>query len=48
MFFKIVGVLKNLAKFHKETTVLESLYNKATDLQVCNFVKRDSDTGVFL
>ena len=38
MFFKIVGVLKKK----------KSLYNKATDLQVCNFVKRDSDTGVFL
>ena len=27
-------------KFHRKTPVLESLYNKVADLQVCNFFKK--------
>ena len=46
MFFKL-GVLKNIAIFVK-TSVLESLSNNVAGLQASNFIKRDSDTGVFL
>ena len=38
MFFKI-GVLKKCWKFHRKTTVLESLFNKGAGL-VCNFIKK--------
>ena len=40
MFYKKV-VIKNFAD-------LESLFNKVVGLQNCNFVKKDSNTGVFL
>ena len=33
---------------HRETPVLESLFNKVGGLKPCNFIKRDTDTGVFL
>ena len=33
---------------HSKILVLESLYNKAPGLKVCNFIKKDSNTGVFL
>ena len=29
-----------LRKFHKETSVLESLFNKVADLNVCNCIKK--------
>ena len=28
--------------------MLKSLFNNVADLKACNFIKRDSDTGVFL
>ena len=37
MFFKR-GVLKNFCKFHRRTSVLESLFNKC--LVTCNFIKK--------
>ena len=39
MFFKI-GVLKNFRTFHRKILVLESLFNKASSLQVYNFIKK--------
>ena len=41
MFFKI-GVLTNFAGKHL------GFLNKVAGLKPCNFVKRDSNTGVFL
>ena len=38
------GAFKNV---HGKTPVLETLFYKATSSQVCNIIKRDSDTGVF-
>ena len=42
-----VGVLKNFANF-TGTAALEFLFNKAEGPQLCNFIKKDSNTGVFL
>ena len=39
-----VGVLKNFAIFTGKTLELESLYNKVTGLQACDYI----DTSVFL
>ena len=39
MFFKI-DVLKNFAKFHRKTPVLQSLFDKVVGLQTCNFIKK--------
>ena len=48
MFFKL-GVLKNFAKFHRKTPVLESLFNKVPNLKGLQLkLKRTSITGVFL
>ena len=47
MFFE-KAVLKNFAIFTGKTPVLESSFNKIAGLQACNFIKRDSNTGVFL
>ena len=46
MFFKI-GVPKYFANF-TGTPMLESLLNKVAALKAWNFLKRDSNTGVFL
>ena len=37
-----------MANYMEKTLVLESLFNKVAGLKVCNFIKRHSDTGVFL
>ena len=42
MFFK-TGVVK---KFHRETFVLESLFNKAADVRPGNLLNRDSNTNI--
>ena len=47
MFFKI-AVLKNFAITVKKTPVLQCLFNKVAGLQACIFIKKDSNTGVFL
>ena len=47
IFFKI-GLLKNLDNFLRKLHVLESLFNKFACLKTCNFIKNDSNTGVFL
>ena len=39
MFFKI-GVLKNFAKFHKTTPVLESLFNKVAGLKAYTCIRK--------
>ena len=39
---------EKLWKFHKKKPVLESLFNKAVDFQVCNFIKRGANTGAVL
>ena len=49
----LAGVLQNRCsgKFclcHRETPVLESLFNKVADLRPATLIKRDSNTGVFL
>ena len=45
MFFK-TGVL--ISHFHRKTPVLESLFDKVTGLKTCIFIKKDSNTDVFL
>ena len=40
--------LKIFRNTHKKTPVLGSLFNKLASLQACNFIKRYSNTGVFL
>ena len=47
MYFKI-GALKNFANFTGKIHVLESLFEKASGPQACKFVKKDSNTGIFL
>ena len=47
MFFKI-AVLKNFAITVKKTPVLQCLFNKVAGLQACIFIKKDSNTAVFL
>ena len=39
MFFKKDFKLK-FCKFHKETPLLESLFNKVSGLKTCNFIKK--------
>ena len=41
------GVLKTSQKFHRKTPVLGSPFNKVPCLQACNFIKRNSNVGVF-
>ena len=38
--FLKVGALKNFRKIHRETPLLESLFNKVVSLQACNFIKK--------
>ena len=47
MFFKR-GVLKNFTIFIGKHLCWGILFNKVAGLKACNFIKRDSDTGVFL
>ena len=47
MFFK-TSVFKNFAIFIGKHLCWGILFNKVADLEACNFIKRDSDTGVFL
>ena len=42
-----VGVLKKFRKFHRQTPVLDSLFNKVAGLQVGN-IKTNSNTSVCL
>ena len=43
------AALKNFASYiHRKKSVLDSLFNKVGDLNPCNFIKGDTDTGVFL
>ena len=46
MFLKI-GILKQFRKFHRKIPVLESLFNKVTDLRPATLPTRDSNRGVF-
>ena len=41
-------VLKIFASFTGKKSVLESLFKEVGDLRACNFVKEDSNTGVFM
>ena len=43
MFFKI-----GVQNIHTKTSVLESLFKKVAGLRAAIFLKRDSNTGVFL
>ena len=48
VFYK-KAALNNFASYiHRKTPVLESLFNKVGGLKSCNFIKRDTGTGVFL
>ena len=48
VFYK-KAALKNFASYiHRKTPLLDSLFNKVGGLKPCNFIKRDTDTGVFL
>ena len=47
MFCKI-GVLKNFAVFTGKKAVLESLFNKLQFSRSATFLKKYSNTGVFL
>ena len=42
-----VGVLKKFRKFHRQTPVLDSLFNKVAGLQVGN-IKTNSNTSACL
>ena len=43
------AALKDFASYiHRKTLALESLFNTVGGLMPCNFIKRDTDTGVFL
>ena len=46
MFYKI-GVLKFFFKIHKKTPVLESLFNKVTDLYPTTLLKEKTPIQVF-
>ena len=39
---------KTFFKFRRKKPMLESLFNKVGVLRAYNFIKEDSDTGVFL
>ena len=41
-------IILKFRKIHRKTLVLESHFNKAAGLKACNFIKKTSDTGVFL
>ena len=43
-----IGVLKNLAKIHGQTPVLEFLFNKGAALRPSTLLKRHSSAGFFL
>ena len=47
VFYKI-GVLKNFAKIHRKIPMLESFFNKVTELSLQLCLKRDPGSGVFL
>ena len=36
------------SQISQENNLLESLFSKVAGLQPCNFIKKDSNTGVFL
>ena len=39
---------KKLRNTHRKTPALESLFNKVSVLQACNFIKSNFNKGVFL
>ena len=41
-------VFLKFCNIHRKAPVLESLFNKVEGLRACNFIKKDSNTGVFL
>ena len=47
MYFKI-DALKSFANFTGEIHVLKSLFKKTSGPQTCKFVKKGSNTGIFL
>ena len=47
MFLKI-GVLKNFCNIHKKTPVLDLLFNKVTELEACNCIKKRLQHRCFL
>ena len=47
MLFKI-GVLKKFAIFTGRHLMLESLFNEVAGLKASNFIRRDSNSNVFL
>ena len=47
MFFNM-GVFQKFRNIHRKTPVFKSLFNEVTGLRTANFLKRDSNTGVFL
>ena len=45
--WSVKKVFLKFRKFHRKTPVLESLFHKVKSLKACNFIKRNSNTGVF-
>ena len=43
-----IAALKNVTIFHRKTPVIESLYHKVAELQVCNFIKKRLQHRCFL
>ena len=39
---------RKFRKFYRKTLVAEPLFNKVASFEFCNFIKRDSNTGVLL
>ena len=43
-----LGILKIFCKFHRETEVLESLFNEVAGQKASNFIKKETPTRCFL
>ena len=46
--WSVKKLLLKLRRIHRKMPVTGSLFNKVAGLQICNFIKRDSNTGVLL
>ena len=40
-------LLLQISQYSQKIPVLDSVFNQVTGLQVCKFIKRDSNKGVF-
>ena len=48
VFYKKAALKIFGSYIHRKTPVLDSLLDKVRDLKPCKFIKRGTDTGVFL